>query len=282
MQGEHGMLKVFAAGGAVVLVLLLLLSLVLGGSIVQAGHVGVLTTFGKVEPGVLQPGFHLRMPGAQSIVQLETRVVAHDFKQIDAASQELQTVKLTGTMNYHLDVEHASELYQNVGPNFADRIIDPAFNDFIKEVVPQYAASTILAHRDEIRRRTKDALGANLARYGIIVDDIYLSNVAYSDEYQKAIEAKQTAQQNVETERQILAQKSIQADQAEAQALGEARARVARATGEAEANDRLTASINPLLVDYQRWLKWDGRMPQVTGGNPLIEIPLSQPTPPTR
>jgi regulator of protease activity HflC (stomatin/prohibitin superfamily) len=261
--------------GAAILAVLLIIGLFTSSSTVQAGHVGVVTTFGSVEPVVLQPGFHFVVPFAQRIVQIDTRVSPHTFKEIDAASQELQTVKLTGTMNYHLDAARAYELYQNVGLEFAANIIDPAFSDFIKEVVPQYRVTDILIKRDEIRTLARQKLGDNLQRYGIIVDDIYIADIAFSTDYQAAIEKKQTAQQAVETERQILDQKRVQADQAVAEAEGKARATVEAAQGEADANRARTASITPQLIDYLRWTKWDGRLPMFQGGQqPLISIPL--------
>ncbi len=260
---------------------LVIVALFMSSSTVQAGHVGVITTFGSVEPRVLQPGFHMVIPFAQRIVQIDTRVLPHNFRQIDAASSELQSVKLTGTMNYHLDPNRAYELYQNVGLEFANNIIDPAFSDFIKEVVPQYPVTNILVKRDEIRSLAKQKLGDNLSRYGIIVDDIYISDIAFSTDYQAAIEKKQTAQQAVETERQILEQKRIQADQAVAQAEGQARAAVATAKGEADANRARTESISPQLIDYLRWTRWDGRLPMFQGGQqPLVSIPSDVANPP--
>jgi regulator of protease activity HflC (stomatin/prohibitin superfamily) len=268
-------LRRWGLGTAAVVIALLVVGIFTSSSTVQAGHVGVVTTFGSVEPVVLQPGFHFVVPFAQRIVQIDTRVSPHTFKQIDAASQELQSVKLTGTMNYHLDGAKAYELYQNVGLEFATNIIDPAFSDFIKEVVPQYHVTDILIKRDEIRTAAKQKLGDNLSRYGIIVDDIYISDIAFSTDYQAAIEKKQTAQQAVETEKQILAQKQVQADQAVAEADGKARATVASAKGEADANRARTESITPQLIDYLRWTKWDGRLPMFQGGQqPLISIPL--------
>jgi regulator of protease activity HflC (stomatin/prohibitin superfamily) len=262
-------------GAAAVVAVLLVVGIFTSSSTVQAGHVGVVTTFGSVEPQVLAPGFHFVVPFAQRIVQVDTRVLPHTFKQIDAASQELQSVRLTGTMNYHLDGAKAYELYQNVGLEFATNIIDPAFSDFIKEVVPQYHVTDILIKRDEIRSAAKQKLGDNLSRYGIIVDDIYISDIAFSAEYQAAIEKKQTAQQAVETERQVLEQKRVQADQAFAEADGKARAAVASAMGEADANRARTDSISPQLIDYLRWTKWDGRLPLFQGGQqPLVSIPL--------
>ena len=265
--------------GALVLAGLLVVGLFTSSSTVQAGHVGVVTTFGSVEPVVLQPGFHFVMPFAQRIVQVDTRVLPHNFKQIDAASLELQGVKLTGTMNYHLDGRKAFELYQNVGLEFATNIIDPAFSDFIKEVVPQYRVTDILIKREEIRNLAKQKLGDNLSRYGIIVDDIYISDIAFSKDYQDAIEKKQTAQQTVETEKQILEQKRIQAEQTVTEAEGKARATVASARGEADANRAREESITPQLIDYLRWTKWDGRLPMFQGGGqPLVSVPLPSDT----
>ncbi len=200
---------------------------------VPAGNVGVATNFGQVQVGTLQPGLHVIMPIVQQVVNVDTRVQPHQFQEIDAASKELQTVKLTGTMNYHIDGQFASDLYQRVGTDFAAKIIDPAFNDFIKTVVPDYSVNDILAKRDEIRSLAKTQLAANLSQYHIVVDDIYIANIAFSDAFQGAIEDKQVAQQQVQTEQQILAQKQIQAQQAVAAAQGQADANVTLAKGQA-------------------------------------------------
>jgi regulator of protease activity HflC (stomatin/prohibitin superfamily) len=160
-------------------------------------------------------------------------------------------------------------------------VIDPAFNDFIKEVVPRYEAKAILGKRDEIRATAKQQLGDNLARYGIIVDDIYVSNISFSDEYQAAVEKSQTNQQNVEAERQILAQKGIQAQQALVDAQGKANAAVAKANGDAEANAALTASLTTQLIDYLRWTRWDGKLPTVTGNTSTL-FEMQAPAAPAR
>jgi prohibitin 2 len=261
-----------------VLVVLLFLAVFVSGATVQAGHVGVLLTFGRVSSGVLEPGFHVIIPMVQRIVQVDTRVLPHAFKEIEAASREYQTVRLTGTMNYHLKSAQASELYQTVGLDFADKVIDPAFNDFIKEVVPRYPVTEILVRRDEIRSTARTMLGQNLERYGIVVDDIYISNISFSKEYQDAIERKQTAQQNVETEQQILAQKEIQAQQAVVEARGRAEARVTAADGDARSNEMLAESISPQLIEYLRWTRWDGKLPLFSGSGqaPFVSVPLER------
>jgi regulator of protease activity HflC (stomatin/prohibitin superfamily) len=218
---------------------------------VPAGNVGVVTNFGQVQVVTLEPGLHVVVPIVQHVTNVETRVQPHQFQEIDAASKELQTVKLTVTKNYHIDGQYASDLFQRVGTDFAAKIIDPAFNDFIKTVVPDYSVNDILAKRDEIRSFAKTQLAANLAQSHIIVDDIYIANIAFSDAFQQAIEDKQVAQQQVQTEQQILAQKKIQAEQAVAAAQGQADANVTLANGQAKANQLLAASLSDQILQYQ-------------------------------
>ena len=218
---------------------------------VPAGNVGVVTNFGSVQTVTLDPGLHIVVPILQHVTNVDTRVQPHPFQEIDAASKELQTVKLTGTMNYHIDGQFASDLFQRVGTDFAEKIIDPAFNDFIKTVVPEYSVNDILAKRDEIRTLAKAQLAASLSQYHIIVDDIFIANIAFSDGFQQAIEDKQIAQQQVQTEQQILAQRQIQAQQAVAQAKGQADSTVTLAKGQAEANALLSASLTDQILQYQ-------------------------------
>jgi regulator of protease activity HflC (stomatin/prohibitin superfamily) len=218
---------------------------------VPAGNVGVVMNFGQVQEGTLEPGLHVVAPVVQTVALVDTRVQPHQFQEIDAASKEYQTVKLTGTMNYHVDGRFASDLYQRVGTEFASRVIDPAFNDYIKTVVPRYAVDDILGKRDEIRMQAKQALAANLEQYHILVDDIYIANIAFSPEFQQAIEQKQVAQQQVQTEQQVLAQKQIQAQQVVVAAQGQADAQVVTAKAQAEANRQLAASLSDPVLQYQ-------------------------------
>ena len=67
---------------AIFICVALVVGLFTSSSTVQAGHVGVITTFGSVEPRVLQPGFHLVMPFAQRIVQIDTRVSPHTWRTL--------------------------------------------------------------------------------------------------------------------------------------------------------------------------------------------------------
>src|SRR5512136_3051522 len=258
-----------------ILIILFIIFIFIWGfyAIVPAGHRGVVLWWGSVEKRVMGEGFNFKVPIAERVIKVDVRVQPHPFKEIDAASKEYQMVKLTGMMNFHIDPSYVNDLYQKVGLDFADKVIDPAFNDFVKEVVPTYPITEILPKREEIRQRAMKKLGDNLARYHIIVDDIYFANIRFSPEYEKAIEAKQVAQQQVETQKQVLAQREIEAQQKVATAKGEAESILVVAQGQAKANDALSRSISPILVQYKGVEKWNGILPQVSGGAvPLIDL----------
>ena len=258
-----------------ILIILLILFIFFWGSfaIVPAGHRGVVLWWGSVEKRVMGEGLNFKVPITERVIRVDVRVQPHPFKEIDAASKEYQMVKLTGMMNFHIDPSYVNDLYQKVGLDFANKVIDPAFNDFVKEVVPIYQITEILPKREDIRKRAMTKLGENLARYHIIVDDIYFANIRFSPEYEKAVEAKQVAQQQVETQRQVLAQREIEAHQKVATAKGEAESILVVAQGQAKANEVLSRSISPILVEYKGIEKWNGILPQVSGGAvPFIDI----------
>lgn len=241
--------------------------------IVPAGHRGVVLMWGSVEKRIMGEGLNFIVPLAEKVITVDVKVQPHPFKEIDASSKEYQIVKMTGMMNFHIDPGYVNDLYQKVGLDFAEKVIDPAFNDFVKEVVPTYPIGEILPKREEIRTRAMTKLGENLARYHIIVDDIYFANIRFSHEYESAVEAKQVAQQQVETQKQVLAQREIEAQQKVATAKGEAASILVVAQGQAKANDALSKSITPILVQYKGIEKWNGILPQVSGGAvPIIDL----------
>jgi len=258
-----------------IVIFLLVVLIVLWGTfvIVPAGHRGVILWWGSVEKRIMGERLNFKVPIAENVIKVDVKVQPHPFKEIDASSKEYQMVKMTGMMNFHIDPSYVNDLYQKVGLDFADKVIDPAFNDFVKEVVPTYPIGEILPKREEIRQRAMKKLGDNLSRYHIIVDDIYFANIRFSPGYEGAVEAKQVAQQQVETQKQVLAQREIEAQQKVATAKGEAESILVVAQGQARANDALSRSISPILVQYKSVEKWNGILPQVSGGAvPFVDL----------
>lgn len=233
------------AGGAGLIALAVLLAAV---KVIPAGSVGVVKHFGAIEAVERAPGINVVLPFATDIVNVETRVQGITFERLAAASREYQDVFLTGTLNVHVKPDAAAELYQNVGLDYADKIVRPFYANIVKEVVPQYGIADVLPKREEIRSQTVERLKAKLAPYGVEVDDVALVNVEFNEKYNEAIQDKQVQELRVQTEGNILRQKEIQAQQAVAQAKGEAEAQVERARGEAESNRLVGQSLTEAIL----------------------------------
>jgi regulator of protease activity HflC (stomatin/prohibitin superfamily) len=274
-------------GGVLAFFVLWVLSL--GVIIVPAGVVGVVRFLGQVQPNVLNPGASWVVPFVNSVEEVDTRVQSHNFQQLTAATSENLQVTVTGTMNYRLDPQFAGVLIQEVGTDFASKIIDPAFSDYIKQVMPAYSADSnspnfILNKRDEIRQLTRDQLGQNLAQYHILVNDIYIVDIGYPDEYNAAITAKQVEQQNVQREQQILEQRRIQAQQVVVTAQGAADALRETAAGQADANASINESLTDELIRWQAIQKLNPNVQIMlipSDNNFILPLPSLQPVTPS-
>lgn len=230
--------------------LLVLTVLTTGFRIIPAGHVGVVTWLGEVEDRTLQPGAQFVVPIFESITEVETRVRAIPFENLAAASEEYQDVLVTGALNIHINNSGVNDLYQRVGLDYESKIVVPFFAQILKEIMPEYPIDEVLLKREEIRTRVVEALNEKVNEYAIIVDDVALTQITFSEAYTAAIEDKQVQEQRVLTEQQILEQRRIQAEQEIVRAEGEAQAQIERARGEAEANRLLTESLSEELIRY--------------------------------
>lgn len=215
---------------------------------IEAGHVGVVRQLGRVTGEVMQPGLAYRFPIFTSVDDVDTRVRSIRIENYTAASKEQQDLFLNLTLNYHIDPLQAPNIIQNVGSDFEAKIVQPRLLDIPKSVTDDYPTQIVLNSRDEIRDKATNLLREALAPYGFVVDNIAFENFSYSAEYNQSIEEKQIAQQQVETEKQRLAQAEIAAQTVTAQAKGQADAQIERARGEAEANRLVNASLTQQIL----------------------------------
>jgi len=264
------------------IVVLVLIVIILGGSIVvvEAGQSGVILTFGRVSPVVLQEGIHLKVPFAQKLITINNRIVKTEVTT-EAFSKDLQTISSIIAVNYHISKASSAEIYKQVGLGYEDVLVMPAINEVLKQVTANYTAQQLVSNRGEVSILLDENLNTKLNEYGIVIDDLNIINWDFSEEFITAIESKQVAEQNLmktrtEQEQALVianteAQKQVIAAQAEADKI----ALLADAT--ADSNQTIAASLSDILIRYETLQKWDGQLPKVTSGSDtLIDIGLGQ------
>ena len=263
---------------------------------VDAGHRGVLVKFGNVDTdNSLDEGIHFVVPFRDNVVPLEVRT-QKIVESATSASKDLQDVSTQVALNYHIDPDRAQVLYQQLGPDYSNRVIVPAIQESVKQVTARFNAEELITNRETVKNQIEEQIKARLAPYNIIVDALSITEFAFSQQFTTAVEAKVEAQQRALQAQNELRRIQIEAQQNEAQAIGEQKANIARAEGIKQANvlqaegEAQAITIidqqlrnNPTYLEWLKATKWDGVLPLVTGGGaggqgvtPFIEIPTSR------
>lgn len=210
---------------------------------VSAGHVGVITRLGAVNR-VATPGLVLKVPIFEGVAKMETRT---QLEQVEAqsASKDLQEVKATIALNFHLDGLKAVDVYQNIGTDYKERIIAPAMQEAFKATTAQYSASDLIGKREAVKSVAYAELRERLSKYNIIVDDFNIVNFKFSDEFDQAIEDKTIASQNKE------------------RAQIEAETALIKAQGQVDAANKLQegGALSSQYLQFHAQEKWNGVLP---------------------
>jgi regulator of protease activity HflC (stomatin/prohibitin superfamily) len=235
--------------------------------IVPAGHRGVLLQWGAAVRS-LDEGFHLVVPVMNQVVQLEVRTQKEE-SQATAASRDLQTVTTSLALNFRIDASRVVELYRDVGADYKARVIDPAVQESLKTVTAKFTAEELIKFRPKVKAEVEEEIAKRLANYNLLVEPSGLSitNFAFSEEFNRAIEAKQVAQQQAEQQRYVLQKAELEKQTAIMIAQGKSEAAALNA-------EALKVQGGSLVISREWIEKWDGKLPSVYGGGQGMIIDL--------
>ena len=290
-DGKFPIRKLIGAG----IVLLLLLVLVRPSvAYIEPGHVGIVIHRGGggVDPAPLGPGFHLRNPLLTQIQEyptfMQTLVLtrgttegSENNDEINVNSVEGQPLSLDVSMSFELRGDKVPQLYQTFRTDvqtIAHGYIRQAIRQSLQEVVGREEIAAILGPKKaEVVTRTQANLQQRLDQYGIDVKQFTLNEFRAPKAVMDAISLKNVMQQQALTAQNELQKNTFQAQGDSIKAAGRAKAITAEAEAQARANDLLSRSITNTLVQYEMAKRWNGQMPQVTGGAmPMLQLPGSK------
>lgn len=249
------------AVGGLLLVVTIIIIIILNPFVqIGAGERGVVMNWGRVQPQILEEGLHYRMPIMQSIQIVSVRVQKSDVKT-SGASKDLQDVGLELVVNWKINSGKVNKVYQTIGNEKAvlDNIIYPAVSEMAKAASAKKTAEEIITKRQQLKADIDGLLVTRLANYGIVLSDVSIIDIKFSEEFNKAIEAKQVAEQEAK-------QAIFKAEQAKNDAV----ARVNMAEGQAKAQALQVQALTPELLQKIALDKWNGVLPvTMTAGTAL-------------
>lgn len=249
--------------------LFLLLPLVLltacGVDTVSTGHRGIKTRYGKVVGEPLAEGLYFYNPITSTIRSIDVRTQTYAEKT-EVYTKDVQKSEFAFNLNYNPDKDKVGSLYQNVGMDYDDKLIPQVVQASIKNVVGQWDAVDLISHRAEAGKAIEDAITATLEQNFIHVSRFEITNIDYTPEFEKSVEAKVIAKQDAEKAQNQTVQITEQAKQ-----------KVIAAKAEAESMQIRSAALsqNQNLVAYEAVQKWDGKLPTYMMGNsvPFVSVP---------
>ena len=249
--------------------------------VVEAGHRGVVLYVGAVENRVLGEGIHFIIPFAEQVVSLEVRTLKFQA-DASAASNDLQEVQTTIALNYHISPSQANIIYQQLGADYADRIIAPTIQESVKASVAKFNAEELITKRATAKAVIAQTIGNTLSARDIVVETVFITDFKFSQAFANQVESKVVAFQKFLTEQNNLKAIQVIANQTVVQAQASARANVARASGESQAIQVITVQLKQ-SPQYLQWLsinRWNGQMPYALGSGavPFFQLPLRPPS----
>lgn len=237
--------------------------------IINPGEAGVLSILGKAQDGALLEGSHLKPPLISTVDVYDVTVQKFEVPA-QSSTKDLQDLSASFAINFRLDPMQVVNIRRTQGTlqNIVAKIIAPQTQESFKVAAARRTVEEAITKRDELKQDFDTALGERLEKYGIIVLDTSVVDLAFSPEFSKAVEEKQIAEQR--------AQRAVYVAQ---EAEQEAEANVNRAKGQAEAQRLLRETLTQELLQKQAIDKWDGKFPIVMGGGnsvPFINLDPAQ------
>ncbi|MEO0853173.1 MAG: prohibitin family protein [Cyanobacteria bacterium J06648_11] len=182
-------------------------------------------------------GLHLLLPVVENPIYYDVRTQTYTMasQQLEGfirgddalrvLSADGQQITLDVSIRFRVDPEKVPHLHQTVGPNYLDKVVRPEVRTVVRNELALHRAIAVFSdERELIQENVEAQLVAKFANNDLILQDVLLRNVRFSDQFQTAIEQKQIAEQEKERERFLVAKAELEKQRAIIKAEGEAEA----------------------------------------------------------
>ena len=236
-----------------------------GFEIVDTGHRGIETRFGEVVGKSLPEGLHFYNPFTSNITELDVRVNRSEL-DLQTYTKDVQQAVIRVVTTYSLNKDAAHLVFQEYGIDYAVKILPQAVEGAAKAVIGNWDAVDLISNREKARALIELNLAASVKDKHILISKFEITDIAYNETFEVAVEKKVTA-----------IQYAIEAKNKTVQIQEEANQQVIKAKAQAESMTiRAQAlSSNKNLIEYEAVQKWNGVLPTMmlsNGATPFINL----------
>ncbi len=231
---------------------------------VDAGQIGVRTQFGKVTENSVEPGLHFVNPIGGHIIKYDVREQKAEIKA-PTYTKDMQQADIFIVVTYALNKGEVGVVHQTYGTAYADRVVLPKVTGAIKDVIGNIEAAELVNAREKAAKSILDTATAQIAeaKVPVTITSLVITNIDYSDVFEKSIEEKVVAQQNAIRAQNETKRVEEESKQTVIRAEAQAKSKLALAEAEAKAVEIRGKALkeNPDVVMLEAITKWDGKMP---------------------
>lgn len=256
-------------------------------TIIEPGYDGVM--FNKVTGGLraVQQGMTFKIPFITTVqeypIALRTFTLSQDNRHgdesIDLPTKEGQHIKQDISITYNTSPEKAADVFKA----FKGADIQDIETTYIRRTIMTIAQNAagqmslsdlISSERNKLQDSIYKDLGSELLKMGFFLDKVNLGASHLPETIENQMQQKMAAQQQAQQAEYELQKQKMLAQALVAQSEGKANALLIEANAQSKANNLLQQTLTPLLVQTKVIEKWNGKLPQITGSNALINIPM--------
>lgn len=243
-------IKLVSAGVLAVVALFFFLS---SFTTVDVGERVVVVGFGQIKE-TLGQGFHWVNP----FYNTHTFTIRNNKYETvaNSATSDIQRADVSVTVNFNIEETKVQEIYQTYGNDFMNKVFAQNVQEAVKSAAAKFTASELVTKRDQFKATVKDNLSAKMPDI-LTITDVAITNVDFSESFDKSVEDKVKAEQEALTAKANLDTKRYEAEAIKAQA------------------EAINTQGGAEYVQLKWIEKWNGSLPTtMTGANSLISIPL--------
>jgi regulator of protease activity HflC (stomatin/prohibitin superfamily) len=276
MEGKHVFSLIL-----ILLVLIIVPTTMCRCTRVDSSEVGIkfnklsLTEQGKLDASPVT-GYVFYNPITTAVHTYPTYVQRVDYKPFTVNTKDAAIFTMDPTMAYYLNRDKATDVffkYRKSLEEIQEGYMRTVIYDAYRIVANSYTSDELMSNRAKFESEVRAILDSALTKEGFTVTE-FTSQITPPESLRKMIDEKNAAvQASLKAENKVK-EAEANAKIAVAKAEGDAKAMKIKADAEAYYNRTISASLSPMIVQEDWIEKWDGKLPQVSGGNtPLIQMP---------